>query len=138
MVPTEPQEPSTNDQQDEHSHAEANTPPVNPAAEQAPAPPQPVDPNSLKVVDTKVYGITGMQKEVLANFLNVQALNQFNLRAHLQMLAETQWGITADQFTRFGLDLDQNKITVELLEPIKPGEQPTAPGLEAAPPAPSN
>lgn len=134
----------TNDKPaDEHDHSateapstpEANTPPAD--APEQPAPPMPTA-DQLKVKDTKKYGITGLQKEVLQNYLTIQQLNQFQLRAHLQMLGESEWGIKADQFTRFGLNLEQNEVTVEFLEPA--GGAPangSAPGLEAAPPAPA-
>lgn len=106
--------------------------------EAAQAPPDMPTPDQLKVKDTKQYGITQMQKEILGNFLNIQNLNQFQLRAYLQVLAESAWGIKADQFVRFGLDLDKNQITVDFLEPLKSGETPPAQGgLEAAPPAPT-
>lgn len=114
------------------------TPPKNES--KAPEPqPVPVPDQQLQVKDTKQFGITGLQKEVLANYLNIQALNQFQLRSYLQLLAETQWKIKADQLTRFGLNLEQNEVTVEFLEPLQPGVAPDAPagGVEAAPPAPS-
>lgn len=136
----------TNDKpaEDQHDHSateapntpEANTPPAD--APEQPVPPMPSGGDQLKVVDSKKYGITGLQKEVLQNYLTIQQLNQFQLRAHLQMLGEKEWGIKADQFTRFGLNLDQNEVTVEFLEPVS-GTQANGPasGLEAAPPAPA-
>lgn len=135
---TEPQNIPVNDE-DAKAEQPADAPANGsaPAAEpQAPAEPMPT-PDQLKVKDSKTYGITGMQKEVLSNYLAIQNLNQFQLRSYLQLLAESQWGIKADQFVRFGLDLDQNKITVEFLEPINKTEPAAgqAPGLEAAPPA---
>ena len=105
--------------------------PTKAAEPEQPADMPPMEQADLEVVDSKKFGITGMQKEVLANYLNIQQLNQFQLRAHLQMLAETAWGIKADQFTRFGLNLDQNEVVVEFLQPKKDG-------IEAAPPVPQN
>lgn len=116
-------------------HAETEAPGT-PEAATPPEQPMPTA-DQLQVKDTKKYGITGLQKEILQNYLTIQQLNQFQLRAHLQMLAESEWHITADQFTRFGLNLEQNEVTVEFLEPIKPGAQPAAGGLEAAPPQPA-
>lgn len=116
--------------------------PAAPAPEQkadSQPPQQPLPaPQDLQVKDTKVFGITGLQKEVLANYLNVQSLNQFNLRAYLQLLAESQWGVKSDQLTRFGLNLEQNQITIEFLEPKQgASEKPAEGGVEAAPPAPA-
>lgn len=109
--------------------------PVPPASDGQPMPPP--DAQQLKVKDSKTYGLTGLQKEVLQNFLNIQQLNQFQLRAHLQLLAEQAWGVKADQFVRFGLDLEQNQLTIEFLEPLDGAPKPPAAsgGIEAAPPA---
>jgi hypothetical protein len=120
---------------DDTTLPQGDTPGVNKEAEKPAQPQQPLPPSAdqLKVTDTKKFAINGFQKEVLQNYLNIQQLNQFQLRAHLQILGEKEWGIKADQFTRFGLNLEQNEVTVEFLEPIAQSNG----GLETAPPVPA-
>lgn len=128
IPPEQAKEPEHPEVPPENGSAPANEPQADQAAGAMPTP------DELVVESSKTYGLTGLQKEVLANFLNIQNLNQFQLRSYLQLLAESQWQIKADQFCRFGLNLDKNEVTVEFLKP-KNGKVNGAAGLEAAPPA---
>lgn len=88
----------------------------------------------LKVVDTKKFGINGLEKQTLQNYLDIRAINDFNLRAYLQMLGATRLGIQDGALVQFDLQLDTNFVEVRFLAP---DDSASAPVIETAPPTPA-
>lgn len=96
------------------------------------APQQPQVP--MKVVDTKKFGINGLERQTLQNYLDIRAINDFNLRAYLQMLGATRLGIQDGAIVQFDLQLETNFVEMRFLAP---DESASAPVIETAPPTPA-
>lgn len=111
---------------------------MNKTAQAAPDAPQEGQPQvPLRIKETKKFGITGLEKQTLQNFLDIQAINNFNLRAHLQLIGAARLGIQDGALVQFDLQLNNNQVVVNFLEPDTNAGQPPAGGskIEVAPPS---
>lgn len=88
----------------------------------------------LKVVDTKKFGINGLERQTLQNYLDIRAINDFNLRAYLQLLGASRLGIQDGSLVQFDLQLETNFVEVRFLAP---DDNASAPVIETAPPTPA-